>query len=124
MQALYLPIKHSHLMFVVLSLVLFNLQFWLKVKNPNVKLVLPLRIVPHINNTLLLLTGILLIVMASWSPFANAWLGVKLLVVVAYIGLGVVAQKSQPRSRKSWVFYALAMLAFLVAFCLARYKLI
>lgn len=124
MQAFYLPIKHSHLLFVVLSFVLFNLQFWLKVKNPNVKLALPLRIFPHINNALLLLTGILLMVIASWSPFANTWLGVKLLVVVAYIGLGVVAQKSQARSGKSWGFYALAMLAFLVAFCLARYKLI
>lgn len=113
MYSLYLPIKHGHILLIVCSFVLFNLRFWLKHRNPNATLSLPLRILPHINDTLMLLTGVLLMLIGSWSPFGSAtWLGMKLLLVVVYIVLGVVAQKIYAH-RKALYFIACRYLPFL-----------
>ena len=121
--SLYLPIKHGHILLIVCSFVLFNLHFWLKHRNPNATLSLPLRILPHINDTLMLLTGVLLMLIGSWSPFGSAtWLGMKLLLVVVYIVLGVVAQKNI-RTSKGFVFYSLSLLAFFTMVWLARCKM-
>ena len=58
-----------------------------------------------------------------FSPFGNAdWLGVKLLLLLVYIGIGVVAIKSTPRSGRANAGYALCMVCVLVMIYLARYK--
>ena len=50
---------------------------------------------------------------AHWTPFGNAnWLGVKLLLVVAYVLVGMKALKSKPRSTQAWLFYRLTCSIF------------
>ena len=122
MYSLYLPIKYGHILFVICSFVLFNLRFWLKRRNPNATLALPLRILPHINDTLMLLTGVSLMLIGSWSPFAATWLGMKLLLVVVYIVLGIVAQKNIHTS-KGFIFYSLSLLAFFAMVLLSLCKI-
>ena len=92
---MYLALKHLHLLTIALSLGLFLARWlggfwqarWLRWK--------PVRIVPHINDTLLLLTGIALIVVSAQYPWNQGWLAVKLVLVVAYIGIGYGALKCQ-----------------------------
>ena len=57
MQSLYLPIKYAHLIFVTTTIVLFNLRFWLRTMQPEKPLPVILRVLPHINDSLLLFTG-------------------------------------------------------------------
>lgn len=120
---MYSIVKHSHLLFVAITLILFNLRFWLRTFWPQRTIPKVLRILPHINDTLLLLTGIKLMILTRYVPFGNAnWLGVKLTLLVVYILLGMFCLKSPPRTAKSAVGYVLSM-ACIVAICwLARYK--
>lgn len=69
----------------------------------------PLKVLPHVIDTLLLISGIVLAVMAHLVPWLVPWLGVKLLALLAYIGLGTVAMKSS--GGRQWWAYVMATLA-------------
>lgn len=90
----YLAVKHAHMMFAIISIVLFMLRAWLAVPSPariNNKL---LKILPHINDTLLLLCGIWLAVSINQIPFGNSpWLTAKVIGLVCYIIVGTIAIK-------------------------------
>ena len=74
MQSLYLPIKYAHLIFVTTTIVLFNLRFWLRTMQPEKPLPVILRVLPHINDSLLLFTGMLMMQMAGRETAAGAGL--------------------------------------------------
>ncbi|MDO5357245.1 MAG: SirB2 family protein [Conchiformibius sp.] len=120
MEAFYLPTKHSHLLFIALSIILFNLRFWLRTAKPARPLPKVLNILPHINDTLLLCSGMLLAAIAKFS--LSGWLGLKLLLVVAYIGCGFVCMKRPPRHAASYAAYAVCMLLIAAVIYLARSK--
>ena len=119
----YLILKHSHVLLVVLTFILFNIRYGLRLALPQKPLPRWLKIVPHINDTLLLLSGLGLMHITRWKPFGNApWLGVKLVLLLLYIGWGVVAIKSTPRTGKSLFAYVMAMLCIMTMALLAVYK--
>lgn len=63
------------------------------------------RIVPHINDTLLLAAAIGLAVMSGQYPWTVPWLAAKIVGLLAYIGLGVVALRqrfSKPVRVAAW----------------------
>jgi len=49
------------------------------------------RTLPHVVDTALLVSAVMLVTMLGANPFATPWLLAKLCGLVAYIGLGVVA---------------------------------
>jgi uncharacterized membrane protein SirB2 len=59
-----------------------------------------LKVLPHINDTFLLLFGVLLAVTLQMSPGQQPWLMAKLIALVIYIGLGVMALKRPARGQK------------------------
>jgi uncharacterized membrane protein SirB2 len=89
---MYSAVKHSHLIFIVISILLFETRYFLKVFNKNIPRLL--KIIPHINDTLLLVTGVSLAYMASIKPWEQTWLGYKLIALLAYIIFGMMALKS------------------------------
>jgi hypothetical protein len=120
---MYLIVKHSHLVFVVITVVLFNLRFWMRTILPSRPVPKVLRFVPHINDTLLLFTGMMLMTITRYVPFGNAnWLGVKLILVVLYVLVGMFCLKSPPRSAKWWIGYALSISCLCTIYWLATYK--
>ena len=120
---MYLIVKHSHLVFVVITVVLFNLRFWMRTILPSRPVPKVLRFVPHINDTLLLFTGMMLMTITRYVPFGNAdWLGVKLILVVLYVLVGMFCLKSPPRSAKWWIGYALSIACLCTIYWLATYK--
>ncbi len=105
---MYAGIKHSHMLFITISIVLFQLRFFLKTFNKPISK--PLKIIPHVNDTLLLITGISLAYQASINPMEHHWLLSKIIALLMYIGFGTVAIKSQ--GMKSSISYVIATLLF------------
>lgn len=88
----YLGIKHTHIMLAVFSIVFFNFRFWKYFLLRRSKWA---RIVPHIIDTFLLLTGVLLAITLSINPFGagGGWLAVKLIFMVLYILFAIFAMR-------------------------------
>ena len=62
----------------------------------------PARVLPHIVDTALLATGITLAVMLRLDPMQTSWLGAKLLGLLGYIGLGMVALRpGRPQAERA-----------------------
>lgn len=123
MQSLYVPIKYTHMFFVVMTIILFNLRFWQRTRQPEKPLPALLRVLPHINDSFILFTGMLMMQIIPWKPFGTAkWLGIKLLLVVAYIVIGAFCLRAQPRSGRWFGLYGAAMLVICCIVYLARYK--
>lgn len=77
------------------------------------------KVAPHIVDTLLLASGITLWIMVGWPILS--WLGVKLLLVVTYILLGILAFRAK-RQAGATAFYLLALIVFVTIAALALHK--
>lgn len=89
---MYIGLKYSHILLVTISIVLFQYRFLLKrLKKPLWK---PLKIIPHLNDTLLLITGISLTFLAGFNPLVHSWLLAKIIALFLYIGFGMLALKA------------------------------
>lgn len=90
---MYSAFKHIHLLTVALSLGLFTLRgIWMLLDSDKLQKRW-VKIVPHIIDTLLLVSAIGLMFQISQYPFADSWLTAKLLGLIAYIVLGTIALK-------------------------------
>ncbi|RDB44293.1 regulator SirB [Halomonas sp. DQ26W] len=108
----YFLIKHLHMTTAGLSLAFFILRAWWSVREAPILQRRWVKIVPHVNDTLLLTFGILLMVMLSMWPQRHPWLAAKILALLVYIVLGSVAIK---RGRTSLV-RGMAALAAVITF--------
>jgi len=77
------------------------------------------KVAPHIVDTLLLASGITLWIMVGWPILS--WLGVKLLLVLAYILLGIAAFRAGQQARATRL-YLLALIVFVGIAALALHK--
>ncbi|MGR4066417.1 SirB2 family protein [Halomonas sp. LR3S48] len=109
----YALIKHLHMTTAVLSIAFFIVRAWWSVREVTLLQRRWVRILPHVNDTLLLVLGLTLMIMLSMWPHQHPWLAAKLLGLFGYILLGTVAIK---RGRTP-VTRALAALAAVVVFC-------
>lgn len=125
--ATYYPlIKHLHLLTVIITVLLFLLRFFWQRSGSAMLQRRWVRIVPHVNDTLLLLTGALLVAITHFYPFSpqGSWLTEKLLGVIIYIALGSVALSRRPRTdRTRWVAFVIALLALVMVIKLAVTKM-
>lgn len=104
-----------HLLAVVVTLSLFVTRFyWLCRRSPALQQHW-VNVVPHINDTLLLASGIALIVINRFYPFSaqESWLTAKMFGVIIYILLGHIALGRRQRSLSlRWVAFILALMCF------------
>lgn len=84
-------IKLLHVIFVIASVSGFFVRGLLMRDRPDWLRNRWVRTVPHVNDTLLLTTGIVMVVSYGWNPLQQPWLTAKLLALLLYIGLGTVA---------------------------------
>ena len=85
--------KHLHMTLAVISVSLFTLRFvWTLMASENLtrKWV---KIAPHIVDTFLIVSGVVMAVTLSINPLEQLWLAEKLLAVVAYVFTGYYALK-------------------------------
>lgn len=108
----YFAIKHIHISSVILSFSLFFLRgLWMVVESPLLQRRW-VKIVPHIIDTILLVSAIGLTLIIHQYPLANHWLTAKVAGLLAYIGLGMVALKRGKTKRARVMAWIGALLAF------------
>jgi uncharacterized membrane protein SirB2 len=109
---MYMALKHSHMLFIALSVTFLAVRFLLSLKSPALLQNKFLKIAPHVVDTFLLLTAIGLMLTIQQYPFQTPWLTEKLFGLFAYIGLAVMALKGRTLLMR-WVGFvgALAWLA-------------
>jgi uncharacterized membrane protein SirB2 len=122
----YVPLKNLHLLTVAITALMFVLRFyWLQTHSPMLQRRW-VRIVPHLNDTLLLLSGALLVAITHFYPFSpqGNWLTEKLFGVIIYITLGFIALGRRPRAQKvRWIAFIVALIALVVIMRLATTKM-
>lgn len=118
----YLLIKQVHISCVVCSGSLFALRAFWRWRSPALLRLSWVRILPHLVDTLLLLSALTLAYRSGQYPFVQTWLSAKLLALCVYIVLGSLALK---RLKRGWLSYttsiaALCCYAYIVMVAVTR----
>lgn len=117
---MYIAFKHSHILFVLVSGLFFLLRgCWMLLESSMLQKKW-VKVLPHVNDSLLLLSAIVLCVISRQYPFAQDWLTVKILALMVYIALGMVALKRGRTKTIRAVALAAALVAFLFTVSVAR----
>lgn len=112
MAELYPVFKHLHMGFAMLSIVGFLFRVGLKMRESPLLAHKACRVLPHINDSLLLLMGVLMAVIAHINPAQHLWLAGKLVLLVAYIVCGLYTLKWSRTPAQILLGAALALCCF------------
>lgn len=114
--------KMVHISCAVVSIAGFTLRgYWMLTGNALLKRRLA-RTLPHMVDTLLLGSAIYMLVLWGVSPLQFSWLLAKIVALLAYIGLGMVALRFGNTRRTRLLAYALAVLCAGYIFTVAYSK--
>lgn len=113
-------LKSLHLLLIVLSLAGFVGRVLLSAFKPEAMQHPLSRIAPHIINTLLILSGIGLVLVDDWISKDFNWIISKFMLLLAYIGLGVMSIHNT--GIKRWLFFTGALACFAYIFVIAITK--
>lgn len=105
-----------------LSVTGFFLRGLLMLRDSPLRRALPVRVLPHLVDTVLLVSAAALAISLDQYPFTDAWLTAKLLGLFAYIGLGLVAFRfgRTPAVRSAAFVAALVAAAYILLVAYAR----
>lgn len=120
MQAYYLYIKLAHIGLVLGSGALFavrGLMLQLGMRWPMAK---PVRRLSIVIDTCLLISAILLLVILHLNPVETAWVATKIILLLVYIVLGVLALHRARTRRKRLIAYLAALAVFAFIYSVAR----
>lgn len=112
----YFLLKHIHVSCAGLSFALFFLRGIWSFRDSPIMRQRWVKVVPHIADTLLLASALMLAFTIQQYPFVDAWLTAKFFGLVLYIVLGSVALKhgkSKTIRMAAW-FAAMAVFAYIV----------
>ena len=108
----YYSIKLIHLTSVVLSISGFVLRgYWMMIDSPLLK-TKPAKVLPHIIDTLLLASALVMVYMSAQYPFVQSWLTLKVFALIAYIVLGTIALKRGKTRQIRIIAWILSVLVF------------
>lgn len=122
---MYLTVKYVHVISAALSLTGFFLRGILMMRGSPLLGALWIRVVPHINDTVLLVAALSLAAMSGQYPFVVGWVTAKVLGVIAYIILGALALRDASTRRMQIIcwFASLAVFGWIVSVALTRQPL-
>jgi uncharacterized membrane protein SirB2 len=112
MQDLYLPIKHLHMSLALISLTGFVIRGWWSIRGHALLELRWVKIAPHVIDTLLLTSAVLLMAILQQHPGNQGWIMAKLIALVFYIGFGNLAIKRAPTVASKALFFGLAIATF------------
>lgn len=108
----YALLKMIHVGSVILSYSLFLLRgVWLIRDSANLRQRW-VKILPHVIDTVLLTSAILLAITIQQSPLQDSWLTAKVAGLLVYIGLGMVAMRFGKTRRVKIIAWLAAQCAF------------
>jgi uncharacterized membrane protein SirB2 len=119
MSELFLPLRSVHMTCAALSILGFFIRWiWMLRDSPMLQ-TRAVKVVPHIVDTLLLLSAITLVGIIGFGPNA-AWLSAKIAGLIVYIVLGKFALKRGRTKGARAVFGVLAIVVFAFIASVAR----
>jgi uncharacterized membrane protein SirB2 len=116
----YLDIKWVHVCAVIASGTLFMLRGAGVLAGGRWPMWAPLRYLTYTVDTVLLTAALMLVTILHQYPFVQAWLTVKVLLLVVYIVLGTFALKRASTQRARLVCAIAALLVFGMVVSIAR----
>ena len=108
----YNLLKLGHIACVVISGSLFIYRYARLHGHPNQHLPKALKVLPHINDTVLLSCAIGMLLLIGLNPFTTPWLLAKIVALLVYIVLGAICMRSLPGSRHQTVSFVAAISVF------------
>lgn len=118
----YLAVKHLHILCAALSGGFFLLRgIWMLAGSPLLQRRW-VRVAPHLIDTLLLSSALVMVFWSAQYPFVQPWLTAKVLALTLYIILGAIALKrGKSRGARIQAFAAaLAVFAYIVSVALSK----
>jgi uncharacterized membrane protein SirB2 len=106
----YVPLRHAHLAAVSISLVLFAARGSGVLAGHQWPMHRGVRWTSIVIDTVLLVCGVALWAALGLNPVRDSWLGIKLALLLLYIGLGSFALKRAKSHRAKAAFFAAATL--------------
>lgn len=105
-------IKLIHMSTALISIIFFVIRgFWV-FNHSEMMSKKWVKIVPHINDTVLLVTAIFLAISIQQYPFTHEWLTAKFIALLLYIVFGMFALKRAKKMSYKVVFFVLSLLMF------------
>lgn len=119
---IYTSIKHLHMSCAVISVSFFILRFIWMLRGSSMLQQRWVRIVPHVVDTILLASALTMVYWSGQIPFQQAWLGAKVIALLAYIILGSIALRRGKTLQSRALAFVAALLVFgyIVAVALSR----
>jgi uncharacterized membrane protein SirB2 len=119
---MYFAIKHIHLTAIAISVALLLLRFFWVVTENNMLNRKWVKIVPHVVDTVLLASALTLCVLIAQYPFVHGWVTEKVMGVVLYIFLGLIALKKAKSNvvRGASIVAALLVLAVIAKIAVTK----
>ncbi len=118
---MYLALKHSHMLLVAISVFGFLLRSACLFTQNSMLQKKWVKILPHIIDTLLLASGIALMVLTQQYPTLFNWLSIKLLLIIGYIVFGIMMFRTNVKAQRA-LFFLLAVCSVSVIIYLAHFK--
>ena len=112
--------KHIHLLFVLLVVLTYLYRVYLAERQPEKLQEKWLKLAPHGLAGALLLSGIILSVQGDWFNIAYGWIMAKLVLMLAFIALGLMTMKSQGKQRWQAFGGSLLVLWLIVQIAVAK----
>jgi uncharacterized membrane protein SirB2 len=117
-------IKGVHMGCAVLSVSLFFVRGIWMLTTPQRLRTLWGRVLPHGVDTVLLLSAVTLALMSHQYPGIDNWLTAKVVALLVYIGLGLVAFRFGRSKRTRAIAWATALLVFMYIVAVARSRIV
>lgn len=108
----YTLVRYIHVTAVGLSIAGFFLRFIGIQIGANWALSKTARTLPHVNDTVLLISAITLVALLHINPLNQPWLVAKIVALLVYIGLGMLALKPHRRLAVRLTSGLLALVVF------------
>lgn len=118
----YLTLKYVHIASVALSYFLFLFRGVWMLQGSDILQQRWVKILPHVNDTILLSSAIALAILTHRNPADEAWLAAKITGLLIYIALGMMAFRFSKTRQARLTTWALAQIVFLYIVLVALTK--
>ena len=109
---IYVSIKYAHIACAILSGSLFLLRGIWMMRESTMLQHRVVKILPHVVDTVLLASALIMVFWSEQYPFVQSWLTAKVIALIAYITIGTVALKrGRTKAQRVCAFFA-ALLVF------------
>lgn len=107
--SLYVIIRIIHSSCALLSVLGFAGRGYLKFSTGEVPQRFVFKVLPHVIDTVLLISAITLVVMSGQYPFVSSWVTAKVIVLFLYICLGILLMRLKVGKATRGALYAVAL---------------